>query len=163
MLQPRRFDLKNKDIISRFNHNFNVAFIAGYRDRHLNPSGLTFTICPRPGLSSGSGWRSPDLIPLQFIITSAPDSASLMKRTEHKAWKREVLTYSQYFCKKWNNIRAVTILQTQYKKVLYMKQKIKQKMYVSLILKASTNLLKGLYFSLVKCHSPFLQPKNNRN
>uniref|UniRef100_A0A0E9TIL0 Uncharacterized protein n=1 Tax=Anguilla anguilla TaxID=7936 RepID=A0A0E9TIL0_ANGAN len=36
-------------------------------------------ICPRPGWRSGSGWRSPDLTPVQFMMTSGPDSASSLK------------------------------------------------------------------------------------
>lgn len=43
---------------------------------------LTFTIWPRPGLRSGSGCSSPDLIPVQFITTSAPDSASCSQGRE---------------------------------------------------------------------------------
>lgn len=53
------------------------------------PHSPTFMICPRPGFRSGSGCSSPDLMPVQLMTTSAPDSASYAPmRGERCGWRR---------------------------------------------------------------------------
>jgi len=75
----------------------------------MNFYSLNFTlmICPLPGLSSGSGCRSPDRTPEQLMMTSAPLSANWRTiwghyKCTHSMTKKHILKCNLFqWCQSW--------------------------------------------------------------
>lgn len=84
-------------------------------EARLSVKRLTFMIWPRPGLSSGSGWSSPDLTPVQLMITSTPLSAN---------WGHHCVINPQLQSKKCDLTNAAVTFRWPPGKILFSSDKI---------------------------------------